>query len=92
MSMCDQLGSPTIFFTLSAVDYRWPNLFKVIAPNCTFESLTEKDQAELMHTYPSVTSFHFQHKVQLFMKYVIKPIFKIRPHSNTFKHIFKSLF
>lgn len=76
-SFCQQLGSAIIFFTLSVADYRWPDLFKTIAPNRTFESLTEKDREELMHANPLITSFHFQQRVKLFIKYVIKPIFEV---------------
>lgn len=31
--MVRQLGTPTIFFTLSAADYHWPDLFRLLAPN-----------------------------------------------------------
>lgn len=38
--MTEQLGPPSIFFTLSAADYHWKGLFKVLASQTEYSQLT----------------------------------------------------
>lgn len=59
ITMCQQLGSPTVFFTLSAADYHWPDLYKILAPDLKFEDLSDNDRKVLMHRNPILTSFFF---------------------------------
>lgn len=85
INMCKQLGSPQIFFTLSAADYHWPDLFKLIAPNQNFEDLNEEMRKELMHKNPLITSYFFQYRMELFMKLILIPIFKVVDYCYRFE-------
>lgn len=77
LAMVEQLGKPSIFFTLSAADYRWPDLFKVLAPNRDYCTLTIEERQRLVHENPVIVSDYIQHRVDIFIKYVIKPILKV---------------
>ena len=39
MDMVKTLGTPTIFFTLSAADLEWPELFDIISPGEDLDNL-----------------------------------------------------
>src|SRR5699024_155788 len=56
LDMVSQMGTPTVFFTLSAADYHWPDLFRLLAPNVDISSLSEQLRKELMH----IVAFFFQ--------------------------------
>lgn len=77
LAMCKQLGKPNVFFTLSAADYHWPDLFKVIVPEKNFENLNETDRKNLMHKNPLITSYFFQYRMDQFVKLVLRPIFMV---------------
>lgn len=77
LDMCKQLRTPRIFFTLSAADYHWPDLYKVIAPNRKFEDLTSEDRRELMQQNPILVGYFFQYRLEQFVKLVLKPVYNI---------------
>ena len=77
-NMVKQLGKPTIFFTLSVADYHWLDLFRLLRPNVPYENITEKEKRQLMHDNPIIVSFFLQERVRLFIKHVIKPVFKVK--------------
>ena len=76
-NMVRQIGNPTIFFTLSAADYYWPDLFNLLCPNKKYEELSEKEKRQLMHDNPIVTAYFFQQRVKLFIKHVLVPLFGV---------------
>lgn len=78
LSMVEQLGKPAIFFTLSAADYRWPDLFKILAPNRNYSTLTSEEKQLLVHQNPVIVSDFIQYRVEIFVKYVLKPLLKVR--------------
>lgn len=73
LDMANQIGTPTVFFTLSAADYHWPHLFKLLtmkSPN----DLTDKERADLIHENPLVTAFFFTKRAESFFNKVIKKV------------------
>ena len=76
-NMVRQLGKPTIFITLSAADYHWPDLFKLLCPDKYFEELSSNEKRKLMHDNPIIVAYFFQHRVKLFIKHVLVPLFGV---------------
>ena len=84
-SMVRQIEKPTIFFTLSATDYHWPELFNLLCPNKKYEELSEKEKQHLMHDNPIVTAYFFQQRVKLFIKHVLVPLFGVIDYWYSFE-------
>lgn len=78
LSMVEQLGKPTVFFTLSAADYQWPELFRVLAPTVHYDQLTKTQKRQLVNENPVLVSYYIQYRVNIFMQHVMKPIFKVK--------------
>lgn len=49
LTMTEQLGCPTVFFTLSAADYYWPGLYRLITGLPDVSHLNAKDRQNLIH-------------------------------------------
>lgn len=79
LDMVTQLGCPTIFFTLSAADYHWPDLFRLLCEgtNTNPDTLEESDRRKLMHDNPDIVAFFVQERFRLFREKVLIPIFEI---------------
>ncbi|KAE8738449.1 hypothetical protein FOCC_FOCC016072 [Frankliniella occidentalis] len=52
LTMIEQLGLPTLFFTLSAADLHWPELFLNIAPDEDLSTMTESRRRKLIEENP----------------------------------------
>lgn len=76
--MCRQLGTPTIFFTLSAADYHWPDLFRLLSPQREPSSLAERERRELMHQNPMIVAWFFDLRTNVFMKKVMCKYFNVK--------------
>lgn len=82
LDMVKQLGCPTIFFTLSAADYHWPDLFRLLLenegqPDRKPEELTKKKRRDLMHNNPDIVAYFLQKRCQLFVNKFLKPVFGV---------------
>ncbi|MCL7044102.1 hypothetical protein MKW94_009965, partial [Papaver nudicaule] len=81
IAMVKQLGPPTIFFTLSAADLQWPELFALLDPENRLETLDpierNREKARLLNENPLVASWFFQKRVQLFFKEYLKKEFLV---------------
>lgn len=75
--MVRQIGLPTIFFTLSAADYHWPDLFRLIVPGQDPAQFTERERHELMHDNPFLTANFFNIRAQAFIDLFIKRFFPV---------------
>lgn len=62
-NMVPQIGQPTIFFTLSAADYYWPDLFRLICPNKDYKDLSEDEKQKLMHDNPIIVAHFFKREL-----------------------------
>lgn len=78
--MICQLGNPTIFFTLTAADFHWPDLFRVLTSRSDVEisELTDFDRAKLLQEKPILVAWFFQKRIEIFMKKFVIPIFNVR--------------
>ncbi|KAJ1524609.1 hypothetical protein ONE63_011093 [Megalurothrips usitatus] len=58
LEMIEQLGMPTVFFTVSAADFHWPGLFKLLCPEEDLSTISEKKRADLIIEYQHRGSPH----------------------------------
>uniref|UniRef100_A0A158P537 ATP-dependent DNA helicase n=1 Tax=Tetranychus urticae TaxID=32264 RepID=A0A158P537_TETUR len=77
LDMVQQIGTPTIFFTLSAADYHWPDLFRLLSPDNDSNLLSERERIELMHKNPLITSWFFRRRAETFIDKVLKKIYPV---------------
>lgn len=71
IAMAEQLGMPTLFFTLSAADLHWPDLFKILAPDEDFQNISEHRRRLLVKENPLIVDSFFLHRAETFIKEVI---------------------
>ena len=84
-NMVQQLGKPTIFFTLSAADYHWPDLFGILCPEKRYEEISDDEKRKLMHDNPLLVGYFFQHRVNLFVEHVLKKVFNVKDYWYRFE-------
>ncbi|KAK3923555.1 ATP-dependent DNA helicase RRM3, partial [Frankliniella fusca] len=77
LSMVEQLGLPTLFFTLSAADLHWPDLFKIIAPNEDLDTMTEFRRRKLVKANPMIVDNYFLKRAETFINNVLVKKFKV---------------
>ncbi|KAE8745030.1 hypothetical protein FOCC_FOCC008342 [Frankliniella occidentalis] len=80
IQMIEQLGMPTVFFTLSAADLQWPGLFKLLAPDVPLESLSDAMRRDLVSKHPILVDKYFAERVKSFLHKVLKPKYKAVDH------------
>ena len=78
LDMVDQIGTPSVFFTLSAADYHWPHLFKLITPGIDPLTLSDQQRMQIMHENPLLTAWFFKTRVNIFMKEFVDKFFKCK--------------
>ncbi|KAK3922580.1 3-ketoacyl-CoA thiolase, peroxisomal [Frankliniella fusca] len=76
IEMIEQIGMPTLFFTLSAADLHWPGLFKMLAPDIEIDNLTERMRRDLVAKHPILADKYFSERVSSFLCKVLKPKYK----------------
>ena len=77
MSTTEQVGCPTIFFTLSAADEHWKGLFRLLMNSNDVQNLSHVERRKIMVDNPLLVAWYFKHRVESFMECVLKPIFEI---------------
>ena len=81
LGMVRQLGIPTLFFSLSSADTGWISLLQCIGK--VVDKVTYSDdfiknemsfekKCQLVSSHPAACSRYFQHRVQQFIKFIIK--------------------
>lgn len=76
--MVRQIGMPTIFFTLSAADYHWPDLFRLLQPNSNPDSLNDQERRVLMHENPAKVAWFFKERCDIFMREFMMKFFSVK--------------
>ena len=84
-TQAQQLKKPTIFFTLSAADYHWPDLFGIFCPEKWYEEISDDEERKLMHDNPLLVGYFFQHRVKLFVEHVLKKVFNVKDYWYRFE-------
>lgn len=54
--MVNQIGTPRVFFTLSAADYNWHDLYRLLKSDNDITELTESERKQIMHENPILTA------------------------------------
>lgn len=78
VDMVTTLGTPTVFFTLSAADTQWPELFDYLAPGVDQTTLTSTQRYELIRKNPMIVDWFFYKRAEHYVKTVLKGKYKIK--------------
>ncbi|KAL7291691.1 hypothetical protein TKK_0014481 [Trichogramma kaykai] len=78
--MVDQLGKATIFFTLSAADYHWSDLFRLLISEWDIDDLTDNERRQVMHENPIIVGYFFQERAHILINNVMVPLFKVKDY------------
>ncbi|KAK3914308.1 Glycine N-acyltransferase, partial [Frankliniella fusca] len=76
-SICDFLGLPTIFFTASAADVRWPRLRELIIERCGLPSADDKKYYQLVLDNPKICSDYFYEMFTMFFESIVLGSFEV---------------
>ena len=80
IAMVRQLGTPTLFFSLSAADTRWTPLLKCLCKLVNNRDVTEQyideemsfqEKCRLVAKHPAACSRYFHHRVQKFIRLIL---------------------
>lgn len=85
LQMVRQVGLPSVFFTLSAADYHWPDLFRIICPDRDPASITESQRRRLMHENPATVAWFFEVRSNLFIKEFMCKFFSVQEYWYRFE-------
>ena len=88
-------GPPTLFITLSCVEYYWPDISRLLKKRCDFSGLRNPlepayedgriNTVTNFNNYTIVVQEYFQKRVQNWLYTVGKDIFKIKHHWCSFE-------
>lgn len=70
LAMVRQLGLPTLFFTLSAADMHWPDLFKFLCPDEDPNAISEARRRKLIEENPAKVDAFFTERGDHFITQV----------------------
>jgi hypothetical protein len=88
-----QLGCPSLFITLSAADYHWDSLMRLM-PGGIYERFRLADSRDArvrvardaVKDNPLIVDFYFYRRFQLFKRYVLKPKFNVVDSWDRFEY------
>ncbi|KAK3917404.1 ATP-dependent DNA helicase RRM3 [Frankliniella fusca] len=78
VEMVEQLKLPTLFFTLSAADLHWPELFAILSPDEDQITMTEGRRRQLIQENPVIVDTFFLDRVESFIDLVLRPKFNVK--------------
>ena len=78
--MVRSIGAPTVFFTLSAADLHWPEIYKLLAPeeDLSNSSTSMQRRRQLLIENPLIVNTLFQERANYFIKNVLGPKFDVQ--------------
>ena len=79
--MISQIGCPTLFFTLSAVDTKWPDLHKVM-PNSApvFAQNRNRWRTDNVINYPHIVAKYMHERFSIFCDKIIVKYFHAKDY------------
>ncbi|KAE8740593.1 hypothetical protein FOCC_FOCC013893 [Frankliniella occidentalis] len=80
LSMVEQIGLPTLFCTFSAADLHWPELFKLLAPDEDFTTMSMFRKGQLVKNNPLIVDTFFLKRVETFMAEVVIKKYKVKDY------------
>ena len=72
--MITQIGSPTLFFTLSATNTKWPDLHVVLSLDIEFANLNNKHHINNVIRNPHSTTLYLHQHFTIFREEVIEKL------------------
>lgn len=81
-----------MFFTLSAADMHWPELYRVLDPETDYSTLDKteayKRRSTLLNNNPMVVDWFFHDRAEYFINSVIVPKFEVidKWHRTEYHH------
>lgn len=83
--MVEQIGAPTLFFTLSAADIQWPELYRMIDPDnvgapIADERRENRRRAKLLNDNPLIVAWFFHCRSDSFINDVLFKKFSVVDH------------
>ena len=79
LAMIRQLSTPTLFFTVSAADMKWPVMIQIFARQYgvsytdeEVESLSWEEKSGWLQRNPALAARHFQYRLNVFFQDVLK--------------------
>lgn len=89
--MITQLGCPSLFFTLSAADTKWPELHSLMPVPSHSRSLNEhRMKVENVIQYPHIVATFMHHRFNIFREEVIQKYLKAKDF--WYRSVFLNLF
>ncbi|KAK3908319.1 ATP-dependent DNA helicase [Frankliniella fusca] len=76
-SLCDFLGLPTIFFTASAADMKWPRLRELICEHMSLSNVDDKAYYKLVLENPKACSDYFYEIFTMFFECIVLGYFQV---------------
>ncbi|XP_057827704.2 uncharacterized protein LOC131039077 isoform X1 [Cryptomeria japonica] len=73
-NMINQIGSPALFFTLSAANTKWPGLQQLLTNNMELSMRSNKHRLENVINNPHITSLYLQQRFTIFREEVIEKL------------------
>ncbi|KAK3931974.1 ATP-dependent DNA helicase, partial [Frankliniella fusca] len=78
--MCEQLGLPTVFLTLSCADLHWVELYRLLTGLDDVSELREKERRDLLQQNPYIVDSFFHQRVQSFIKSVLSVEYPVKDY------------
>ncbi|KAK3911389.1 ATP phosphoribosyltransferase [Frankliniella fusca] len=76
LDMVDQLGTPTIFFTLSSADYHWPDFYRLMGHDVA--TLSVQERGRLLSENPLIADTFFHLRSKFFLENCFTKHFKVK--------------
>ncbi|KAK3911536.1 ATP-dependent DNA helicase [Frankliniella fusca] len=74
--MVEQIGLPTIFLTLSAADFYWPDLYRILSGK-NISEVSMKERRSLIQENPLIVDLFFDYRLQIYIEEVLEPKYKV---------------
>ena len=90
LDLVQQIGPPTLFFTLSAADIHWPDISRLLDPGTNYEALSRHEASKrrnsLVNDNPVIIAWYFVKRADFFIKSVLVPEFKVNSFWYRFEY------
>lgn len=73
LDMVEELGTPTVFITLSAADLYWPEIYRILDPDYDYANLNQNTEfiriSKLLNSNPLIVAYFFHKRLEFFMEH-----------------------
>ena len=78
INLIDQIGSPTLFFTLSAADTKWPDLHRLFANETSPRMLSNRQWMDNIINNPHTVALYMHHRFTILCEEVIEKLLGVK--------------